>query len=67
LFQIDYRGQVLWAYHRESAQELRSYIASEDRSREGYRWECFLWHIPTAFLTAKARDAVVERLDRILR
>jgi hypothetical protein len=66
LFQIDYCGHVLWAFHRESAQELRSYIASEDRDREGYRWELFLRHIPTTFLTAKARDAVVKRLDRIL-
>ena len=66
LFQIDYRGQVLWAFHEESAQELRNYIASDDRNREGYRWELFLRHVPTTFLTAKARDAVVKRLDRLL-
>ncbi len=66
LFQIDYRGHVLWAFHRESAQELRNYIASEGRDRGGYRWELFLRHIPTTFLTAKARDAVIKRLDRIL-
>lgn len=65
-FQIEYRGQVLWAFHRESAEELRKYIASEDRSREGYRWALFLRHIPTPFLTAKAREAVVQRLDRLL-
>lgn len=65
-FQIDYRGQVLWAFHRESAQELRRYIASNDRNRENYRWEAFLRHVPTEFLTAKARETVVKRLDRIL-
>jgi hypothetical protein len=57
---------VLWAFHRESAQELRKYLASEDRNRERYRWELFLRHIPATFMTAKARDAVVKRLDRIL-
>jgi hypothetical protein len=66
-FQIDHRGQVLWAFHRESAHELRRYIASEDRNRQGYRWELFLRHVPTAFLTAKARETIVKRLDRILR
>jgi hypothetical protein len=65
-FQIEHRGQVLWAYNRESAQELRRYIASEDRSRTGYRWGSFLLHVPTVFLTAKARAAVVKQLDRIL-
>ncbi|MBX3204731.1 MAG: hypothetical protein KF764_06665 [Labilithrix sp.] len=66
-FRIEYRGKMLWAFHRESAQELRRYIASEDRNREGYRWKTFLRHLPTTFLTAKARDSVVKRLDRILR
>ncbi|MCA9564451.1 MAG: hypothetical protein KC561_13235, partial [Myxococcales bacterium] len=66
LFQIAYRGQVLWAFHRESAQELRDYVASANRNRQGYRWELFLRHVPTVFLTAKARETVVKRLDRIL-
>lgn len=65
-YQVEYRGDILWAFHRESARELRQYIASDDRKREGYRWEAFLRHVPTVFLTAKAREAVVKRLDRIL-
>jgi hypothetical protein len=65
-FQVEYRGQVLWAFHRESAQELRRYIASEQRDRQGYRWELFLRHVPKVFLGAKARETVVKRLDRLL-
>lgn len=66
-FRIDYRRQILWAFHRESALELRRYIASENRNRECLRWKAFLRHVPTVFLTAKARETVVKRLDRILR
>lgn len=66
-FKIEYRGQVLWAFHRESAQDLRRYLASDDRDREGYRWASFLLHVPSVFLSAKAREGIVKRLDRVLR
>ena len=65
-YQIEYRGQVLWAFHRESALELREFIASTHRRREGFAWELMLRHIPAAFLSAKARSTVLERLDRLL-
>ena len=65
-YRIEYRGHELWAWHRESALELRRYIASTDRGRAGYRWELFLRHVPAVFLAAKARATVVKRLDRLL-
>lgn len=63
---VDHCSHVLWAFQRESGGELRSHIASRDRAREGYQWDSFLRHIPTTFLRAKARNAVVNRLDWIL-
>lgn len=65
-YQIEVRGHVLWAFHRESALELRQYIASDHRRREGFRWELMLRHVPGVFLSSKVRSTVVERLDRLL-
>lgn len=65
-FQVDHRNTVLWAFNRESALELRDFIASDHRDRSKYRWEAFLRHIPKEFLARGARKDVVERLDRLL-
>ncbi len=64
-FQFAHRGERLWAFNRESAIVLRDYIESGERKRT--RWASFLLHVPTAFLTAKARPEVVKRLNRMLR
>lgn len=66
-YQFEFRGGVLWAFHRESAQELREYVSSASRKREGYRWRNFLLHVPSKFLSAKSRAAVVKGLERLLR
>lgn len=65
-YQTEYRGQVLWAFHRESAVDLRDYIASTDRDRTAYKWRSFLRHIPNAFLDASAREHVVKLLNRLI-
>ena len=65
-FQFDYRSTVLWAFNRESALELRDFIASDQRDRSKYRWESFLSHVPKEFLARGARADVVELLDRLL-
>ncbi|AKV01372.1 hypothetical protein AKJ09_08035 [Labilithrix luteola] len=57
---------MLWAFHRESAEYLRRFLASAARDHERYRWANFLLHVPDVFLSAKARETVVKRLDRIL-
>ncbi len=66
-FQIDSRGKVLWAYHRESAIDLRNYLESVDRKQSGYKWELFLRHVPGDFLVAGLREQQVKLLDRLLR
>ena len=61
-FAIEHRGQVLWALDREMAEELRSFVASADRRRSGLRYQRFLERVPSVFLGAKVREAVVNKL-----
>jgi sarcosine oxidase delta subunit len=63
-FQCEVRGDVLWAFHRESTIALRDFVASKKRKRS--RWSSFLLHVPTVFLTANVRDEVVAKLDGLL-
>jgi hypothetical protein len=65
-FQIDYRGRVLWAFHREGAVALLDFIRSADRRRSGLAQESFLRRIPGHFLTAKARAQIVRKLETVL-
>jgi hypothetical protein len=65
-YQVEFRGSVLWAFDRESATEIRDFVASADRNRATFRWQRLLLHIPKEFLVAKARDELVKRLDKCL-
>jgi hypothetical protein len=64
-FQIDYKGKALWAFDRESTTVLLDYVRSESRKRDS-RWKSFLLHIPSHFLTKKAREEVTRKLERVL-
>ena len=61
-FQIEHRGDVLWAFDRETAVVLRDYIASNMRSRRGQRYSGFLRKVPKQFLSAKARPVLGKKL-----
>lgn len=65
-FSLSYRNQVLWAFHRESASDLRDYLLSTSREVSRYRWSSFLLHVPTVFKTHKARAAVTRHLLSLL-
>lgn len=65
-YQIEYKGEILWAFHQESAAELKEFIASKDRDRSKYRWATFLLHVPTIFLKENARDSIVRKLAKLL-
>lgn len=65
-FKIDVRGQTLWAFHRESAQDLYDFVASKERQQSAYRWAYFLRHVPGRFLDAKLRDEVCRKLLKLL-
>lgn len=65
-FQVPFRSETLWAFHRESAQELRDYLEAAHRDVARYRWSSMLMKVPKLFQSAKSRDTLVRRLDSIL-
>lgn len=65
-FSISYKSEVLWAFNRESAVELRDYIASSERKTEKFRWSKFLLHVPTVFKKQNARDNIVKQINKVL-
>ena len=66
LYQVEFRRNTLWAFDRESALDIRDFIASSERNRAAFKWSSLLLHIPKEFLAAKARDEIVKRLNRLL-
>jgi hypothetical protein len=66
-FACEVKGKQLWAWNREHALAIKSFIESKERKPWRHRgYALSLLHIPTIFLLAKNRDAVVRRLQRIL-
>ncbi len=71
-FQISYKGKNLWAYDRETATKLLTYIKSKDRKKRievdtNYSvQDSFLRKIPEHFQTAKARGIIVKKLEKII-
>jgi hypothetical protein len=66
-FQISHGKELLWAWHRDCAADLRDFIRSRDRDPHKHQWYLFLLHIPEAFLQAKSRSDVLKKLDRLLK
>lgn len=64
---VAYKGKELWAFNRDSALELRDYLASGSRDLARYRWRAFLLHVPSLFKSRKARGELCKRFDRLLR
>ena len=64
-YQIEYKGDVLWAFNRDSLRALRDYIESDLRDINAHEWKSFLMKVPTKFLRANARSKVVRSLDKI--
>ncbi len=65
-FSVSHKNHILWAFHRESANDLKDYLLSKSREVSRYRWSSFLLHVPTVFKTHKAREAVSKQLLRLL-
>ncbi|WP_051303188.1 hypothetical protein [Psychromonas aquimarina] len=65
-YSINYKGETLWAFNRESSIDLRDYIASKLRKTENYKWANFLLHVPAVFKKQNARDKVVKQINRLL-
>lgn len=65
-FQIEHKGHTLWAWNRHLAEVLAAYVAAPDAKayRAASPHEAFLKRVPTPFLTAQNRDAVLKKLRR---
>lgn len=62
-WQWEIRGQVLWAWEREHAITILSYIRETVRpSRHSH----YLRYIPSHFLAAKVRELVVQKMEAAL-
>ena len=62
-YQIEHRGDVLWAFDRECTSELLAFITSDDRKRDDYRYRLFLMKVPGVFLGKKVRGAISKKLQ----
>lgn len=65
-FQFGIRGKILWAYNRETAVALRTFIASPNRNQADFNQVLFLDVVPKHFLTAKVRKEVTQQVDALL-
>ena len=71
-FEVDYKGETLWAFNREMALTILNYLQSSDRKKRivsttGHvSQHSWLRKIPTVFQTKKARREVVTKLRKVL-
>lgn len=66
-FQVEFRGQTLWAANRDHALALIEFIEGSDRRRlPDDVTRAWARRIPTHFLTAKGRETIVKRLRRLI-
>lgn len=63
-YKVDYRGDWLWAYSRETWNQLYTFIASTDRNPEHYDGFLFLLGVPKKFLSQKARPDLLKKMER---
>lgn len=66
-FSIQYQNKHLWAFDRESAVQLKDFIASNNRNVESFKRQCFLLHIPSEFKQKRAREYIIKQLDRLIK
>lgn len=66
-FQVEFRGQTLWAANRDHALALLEFIEGTDRRRlPDDVSRAWARRVPTHFLTAKGRETIVKRLRRLI-
>jgi hypothetical protein len=61
-YRCSVRGHELWAFSEAHARAIRDHVASTNRSTRNP----LILHVPTFFMQAKQREAVVAALDRLL-
>ena len=65
-YSVSYKNKNLWAFNRESANDLLNFIESNERNESNYRWQSFLRHVPSHFKGKKARADLSKRLKQRL-
>lgn len=65
-YYIEYKGQLLWAYHLDAFISIYDYIQSKQRHRRKSGHVIYLLHIPHHFLTQHARNEVIKKMHRLL-
>ena len=68
-FQLDYRGETLWAFDRAMMDDILAYLTAgvdRDAVRRNSAYAGRLMHLPKAFLTAKARETLVAKIEALL-
>lgn len=65
-YQVDYRGDTLWAFHRESAVSLLEYLSATQRDASRHSWSSMLMKVPKQFQVASAREPLVKKLGAML-
>lgn len=63
-WQWSIRGKMLWAWDRKHAEQILQYVRATDRP--GRSTSGPLGSVPSHFLSAKVRDAVVKAIERKL-
>lgn len=68
-FQIDYRGETLWAFDRAMMVEILAYLnagVNRDAVRSASPYALLLMRLPKALLAGKAREALATRIAALL-
>ena len=68
-FQIEYKGEILWAKDAAMLAEIRRFIAAgAERNALGKtsEWWRYLLRIPSVFLSAQAREPMLRKIDKRL-
>jgi hypothetical protein len=68
-FQLEYRGETLWAFDRAMMIEILAYLgagADRDKVRQASVHAARLMRLPKGVLAAKAREALVGKIEALL-
>ena len=64
-YSVEYKGQILWAFNKESAQEVLAYLQQKKCNKDD-KYYNLIKRIPAIFTSSKARDSVIKKLIKRL-
>tara|TARA_R110000868_G_scaffold158190_3_gene386134 strand:- start:17315 stop:17758 length:444 start_codon:yes stop_codon:yes gene_type:complete len=69
-YRLAYRGETLWAFDRAMLADILAYLnagADRDKVRAASPFATRLMRLPKVFLAARAREALVGKIEALLR